>query len=148
LAIDARRLLLRFVLDVNARELLEHRDGLRLLLESLERLREQAERLDVARIRLEARLELLQRAPRIVSPQVQPGELAIQRVIIRLVPQQTFGDLDEIVLAALAPQLLARDRELGRRVVDETFLRVQLGELDPCRDIFGIEIDELLDRRE
>ena len=34
------------------------------------------------------------------------------------------------------------------RVLDEAFLRVQLGELDARRDVLGIEIDELLDRRE
>ena len=148
LAIDLAGLVARLVLEVNARELLQHRDGLGFLIERGERDREQAERLDVARIGLEARLELLQRAARIVAAQVQAGELAVERVVIRLVPQQALGDLDEVVLPALAAQLLARVRELRRRFFEEVFLRVQLGELDPRRDVLRIEIDQLLDRVE
>ena len=148
LAVDLGRLVARLVLDVDARELLEHADGLRLLIERLERLREQPERLDVARIGLEARLQLLQRAARIVATQVQARELAVERVVRRAMPQQALGDLDEVVLPALAPQLLARRRELVRRVVDEPLLRVQLGELDARGDVLGVEIDELLDRLE
>ena len=91
---------------------LSTRDRLRLLVERLEREREQTERLDVARIGLEARLQLLQRAARIVAAQVEPGELAIERVIVGLVPEQALGDLDEVVLPALAAQLLARHVEL------------------------------------
>ena len=93
---------------------LSTRDRLRLLIERLERVREQAERLDVARIGLEARLQLLQRAARIVAAQVQTGELAVERVVVGLVPEQALGDLDEVVLAALPAQLLARDVELRR----------------------------------
>jgi len=133
---------------VDPRQLLEHADRLGLLVERLERLGEQAEGLDVARIGLEAGLELLQRPPRIVAPQVQPGELAVERLVVRLVPQQALGDLEEVVLAALAAQLVAGDLELARRVVDQALLGVQLGELDPGRDVLGVDVDELLDRGE
>src|SRR5205823_4711693 len=116
--------------------------------ERLEREREQAERLDVARVGLEAQLELLERAPRIVAAQIEPRELAVERVIVGLVPEQTLGDLDEVVLTRLPAQRLARDRELLDGVAVELFLRVQLGELDARRDVVGVEVDELLDRLE
>ncbi len=136
--------LLRFLED--ARELLEHRDGLALLVERLERLRQERQRLDVARIRLEADLELLQRAPRIAAAEVEPGELAVEITVVGAVPEQTLGDLDEVVLTVLAAELIAHLRELGDRLLDHLLLRVQLGELDPRRDVLRIEVDELAHR--
>jgi hypothetical protein len=82
------------------------------------------------------------------SAQIEAGELAHQAVVLRLVPEQTLGDLHEVVLAVLPAQLLARVGELLDRVLDQAFLRVQLGELDARRDVLGVEIDELLDRLE
>jgi hypothetical protein len=81
-------------------------------------------------------------------PSVEPGELAIERLVVGLVPQQALGDLQEVVLATLPAQLLARDLELGRGVIDLALLGEELRELDARRDVLGIEIDELLDRRE
>jgi len=84
-------LLALLVLDVDPRELLEHADRLGLLLEGLERLGEQAEGLDVARIGLEAGLQLLERAPRVIAPQVQPGELAVERLVVGFVLASSAG---------------------------------------------------------
>ena len=69
-------------------------------------------------------------------------------MVVGLVPEQALGDLEEVVLAALTAQLLARDRELRRRLLEQALLRVQLGKLDPRRDVFGIHLDELHDRPE
>jgi hypothetical protein len=146
LAVDLLGLAALLALVEDPGQLLEHRHGLGALIERLERLRQERQRLDVARVGLEAQLELLQRAPRIVLAQVQAGELAVEISLLGAVPQQALGDLDEVVEPVLPAQLLADRGELRDRLLGHPLLRVQLGELDARRDVARIEIDELPDR--
>ena len=144
-AVHVLRLATLAHLDEDARHLLEHRDGLALLIERLERLGQEAERVNVARIRLEAGLELLQRAARIGAAQVQVGQLAVERHVVRLVPEQPLGHLDEVVEPVVLAQVVAGLAELGDRVVNHALFRVELGQLDAGGDVLRIEIDQLAD---
>ena len=86
---------------MNLGEFFEHRNGLGFLVEPLERLCEQRQGFDVARVGLEADLQFLQRTTRIVATDVQRRQLTREIVILRLVPEQTLGNLEKILLAIL-----------------------------------------------
>ena len=63
-------------------------------------------------------------------------------------PQQPLGDLDEVVLAIVRAQILAGVAKLLDRLGGHALFRVQLRELDPGRDVVGIEVDQLANRRQ
>ncbi len=146
--VDLGRLRGLVVLGEDPRQLLPDADGLRLLVERQESSRQESERLHVARIGLEAGLELLQRVPRVVALQVEPGELAVHRMVVGLVPDEPLGHLDEVVEPPVGAEILGRLGELGDRLLHHLLLRVELGELDARRDVVGVELDELADRRQ
>jgi hypothetical protein len=129
---------------VHARQLLEHRDGLRGLAQVLERLGQHLQRVQVARIGLEADLQLGEGPLRIAAGEEVLGQLARQRGVRLVEVADALGHAEVVVGAAVALQVLGGAPQLGDRLDGVLLARVLLAQPDAGGDVVGIEVDQLL----
>ena len=133
---------------VHVSQLLEDGDGLRGLAQILEGLRQHLQRVQIARVRLEADLQLRERALRVALGEEVLRQLARERGVGLIEVADALGDAQVIVGATVALQVLRRAPQLGHRLDQVVLARVLLAEPDSRGDVVGIEIDQLLERVE
>jgi hypothetical protein len=128
----------------DARHLLLDLDPLAGLPDEVERLGEEAQRVEVARVGLEADLQLaegLQAVVRLVAGEVQlRGDARVRRV--RLVVEQPLGDLQRVVAAPELHELPGGDGELADGAVRILRARESLREAKVRQGIGGVEVDD------
>ena len=144
LGIRPPRVLVVAGVDVDPRQLLQHRDGLGDLSQILERLGQHLQRAEVARVRLEADLQLGERSLRVAAAQVTLGQLLGQRDVALVEMADPLGHPQVIVGAAVPLQVLRSAAQLGHRLDQIVLPRVLLAQPDAGGDVIGVEIDQLL----
>lgn len=129
----------------DARHLLLHLDGLGRLADLVERLREQRERVEIARVGLEADLQLrerLQAVVRLVAREVElRGDARVRRV--GLVVQEALDDLQRVLAAPELHELPGGDAELADRALGVLRARERLGQAQVRQRVGRVELDDL-----
>ena len=126
-------------------QLAPHRNGLGRI-ELRHRLGQQRDVPGIARRRLQRRLQLQQREPRVAPCDVRRGQLARDAEIGGAMEQQALGDAHEVVGPSLRLQL---HRELGQlvdRLIDQADQRRRLGQPNARRDVVRVQPDDLAQR--
>jgi hypothetical protein len=120
-------------------------DRLRPLADDDERAREQTERLDVLRVRLEADLQLREREHPVVGLPAREVHLRGETCEADLgaVVEQALEDLERVVVPAELDEDVGRDRKLLDRAVGVLHARQRLREPQVRQRIGRIELDEL-----
>ena len=125
--------------------LLEDLDRLRPLTEDVEGAREEAQRLEVARVVLERDLELGERRHPVVGARALEVDLRGEAAELRLRPvlEQALDDLERLVAAAELEQDLRRLAELLDRAVDVAHAHVRVGEAQERERVRRVEVGYL-----
>ncbi len=107
--------------------------------------REEAERVEVARVRLEADLQLGERLHPVRGRPLREVELRGGARVrdVGLVVEEPLEDLDRVVLAAELRELAGGDGELADRVVDLLGARQRFGQAEVRERVGRVEIDDL-----
>jgi hypothetical protein len=133
---------------VDAGQLLQHGHGLGDLAQLLERLGQHLQRAQVARIGLEADLQLRQRALRDAAAQVLLRQLLGQPDVGLVKVADALGHAQVIVVAPVALQVLRGAPQLRHRLDQVVLPRVLLAQADAGGDVVRIHVDQLLQRVE
>src|SRR5215217_5993174 len=141
---DGLGLVLPAALLVDLRQLLV--DGHRLggLPQALEGLRQERQRLHIAAIRLEAHLQLRERALLVTALQIRSRQLLGERQVVRLERGQSLGHAGPVVAAAVALEVFGGALELLDGFARHVLAGVELREFDLRRHVLGVEIHHLL----
>ena len=130
--------------DVDPRQLFQDGNGLGDLPQILERLGQHLQRAEVARVRLEADLQLGERSLRVTAAQIALGQLLGQRDVALVEVADALRHAQVIVGPAVPLQVLRSAAQLGHRLVQIVLPRVLFAQPDAGGDVVGVEIDQLL----
>ncbi len=128
-------------LAVNARDLLEHRDGLRQLPELAKRGAEELQGVDVAGVVLVRDLELGQRALGVAAIEVERRQALREVHVAAAVKEQALGDARPVLGPARAVEEAARRLELRGGLLTAVGLREQLREANARAHAAAVDLD-------